>query len=523
MEQVLGRTRTLQYGRISEKVESGTRTHAIIAAQMLDQLLIVDSLLAGDARKDLAELHRRDRAIGRDLVHLARRPAAQVLAWAERRSGIPEATMHGVRRAERGLGLVLVLIGFLAGCLAAGGVLYYEGSGRVNVLAALALLVGLQLIMLALSLILMLPAGARGFVPGLGSIQDGLSTLSPGRLLGLLAKWLTPAAAERLRGVLANATVSQRRYARVRKWLVLRASQLFAVAFNVGLLAAYLSLVVFTDLAFGWSTTLDVDASRVQRLVELLARPWHGWLAPAVPSAELVEATRYYRADPRAVSDAAFLGRWWTFLFMCLAVYGLLPRLVLLGLASWRLDRAARWTLLHLPGVAELRYRLNREAVETQAEEPEPAGPQAPASSSDDAIVLHGRGVAILWGGLDLGDADTARVLARAAGLETSDICRAGGGDDFDADADTIRTAATADGPIVIVVKAWEPPLGELVDFIAELRGAAGRGRALLVVPIAENPLHAPSASDVAIWRRHLASIGDAWLTVRALTAENER
>jgi len=487
---------------------------------MLYQLLTVDALLARDAQTDLGELHRRDRTIGRELEGLAGRPAAQVLAWAERRGEIPESGMENVRRVERGIGLVLVALGFVLGGVAAAGVLYYEGVGRVNVLAALALLIGVQLLTLALTVILMLPARWRALVPGLDAVQGVFSAFSPGRLFRSIGRWLAPAAAGRFDGVLAGAVATERKFGDVRKWLVLRASQMFAVAFNIGLLAVYLALVVFTDLAFGWSTTLDVDAARVQGLVETLAQPWKSWLATAVPSAELVEATRYYRAGGTAAVNAASLGRWWSFLLMCLVTYGLAPRLALLAFAAWRLDRAMRRTLLHLPGVAELRYRMNREAVETRAEDPE-SGVRAPTPPpAGEPIFLNGACVAILWGGLTLSDAEAARLVARAAGLATKGIHRAGVGAALEDDRETLRAAAVFAGPIAIIVKAWEPPLGELVDFIAELRGAADKGRAIIVMPMAEDPAAAPCADDIAIWRRRMASSGDPWLSVRGIAQE---
>jgi hypothetical protein len=331
---------------------------------------------------------------------------------------------------------------------------------------------------------------------------------------------LAPAASQSLDDVLAGAAAAQRKFADVHKWLLLAAGQVFAVAFNAGLLAVYLTLVVFTDLAFGWSTTLDVDPERVQRLVETLALPWKSWLAAAVPSAELVEATRYYRAESLTVVNAAALGRWWSFLFMCLLTYGLVPRLVLLGFATWRLQRAAHRTLLHLPGVAELRYRLNREAVETRAEDPDSSAPAAELPDNADPMPLHGTGVVILWGGLHLSDAEAARLVARAVGLASDGIHRAGVGAAMEDDAQTLRAAAEADGPVAIIVKAWEPPLGELVDFIAQLRHTAGTGRALLVVPVAEDSGEAARAEDMGIWRRRMAAIGDPWLSVRGIGAQ---
>ena len=45
-----------------------------------------------------------------------------------------------------------------------------------------------------------------------------------------------------------------------------------------------LALVVFTDLAFGWSTTLDLDAASLHRVVEALSTPWRELIPAARPS-----------------------------------------------------------------------------------------------------------------------------------------------------------------------------------------------------------------------------------------------
>ena len=115
------------------------------------------------------------------------------------------------------------------------------------------------------------------------------------------------------------------------RWVIAQSSQTFAVFFNVGALASALYLVAFSDLAFSWSTTLQLEAADLQRWTDLLSAPWAPFFAGARPSPELIETTRYFRLQdgsfPAAVSPAG-LGGWWPFLVMCMAVYGLLPRLL---------------------------------------------------------------------------------------------------------------------------------------------------------------------------------------------------
>ena len=106
-----------------------------------------------------------------------------------------------------------------------------------------------------------------------------------------------------------------RLYADLKKWAILRWSQLFAVSFQVTALLACLMLVVFTDLAFGWSTTLTTgdamhDARRIHRITSIMAAPWSWALDDAQPSLALIEESRYFRAaaEPLSFAQAARLG-----------------------------------------------------------------------------------------------------------------------------------------------------------------------------------------------------------------------
>ena len=99
------------------------------------------------------------------------------LAKAQSRSGVVRVEQDD--RLESSARLVLAGIGTLPGCLAASGVLYYDGAGRVNVLAAVALLVGLQGVTIAPPVILMPPPAVRPAPPRPGAVQAPLGSLSP--------------------------------------------------------------------------------------------------------------------------------------------------------------------------------------------------------------------------------------------------------------------------------------------------------------------------------------------------------
>jgi hypothetical protein len=76
--------------------------------------------------------------------------------------------------------------------------------------------------------------------------------------------------------------------------------------------------------------------------------------------------------------------------------------------------------------------------------------------------------------------------------------------------------AAAGDAPVVLV-KGWEPPLLELLDWLALLREAIGKGTPILVLPLAEADGGGPALAaggDARIWRSRLETTGDPWLEV---------
>ena len=197
----------------------------------------------------------------------------------------------------------LLSLALLAGVLLAAGSLSYAPEGRINVLWLWLLWAGLPLLGALVSLWVALFGRSRPW----------------------LFQW-------RQREYHWYPTTDQRLHM---LWLL---QYLWAVA-GLGMLLGFWVMLLSTDLAFGWSSTLIDDEQRLLTLMGALAWPWHGLWPSAVPDAGLLEATRYIRIEPAASTARA--GDWWPFMMASLLCYNLIPRL-LLGLAlqvRWRLAR----------------------------------------------------------------------------------------------------------------------------------------------------------------------------------------
>jgi hypothetical protein len=497
------------------------------AQPSLGDLLDLARQLQADRDASASALRHRDRRIGQDLHALGDRPVRQLLAWLDRFRA-ENSDLHGERAdVLHRLGLVILAVaGLLVGWGTAALVFRYDGTHPVNVIHVLAVFVVLQLVMLLLFAVGLLPPAVTRFLPGVGSVQDALRLVSPGRVQHWLARSLPQRYRDQAALVVGKGRAHGRLYGRVDRWVLAHSSQVFAVAFHVGALASALYLVTFSDLAFAWSTTLQTDPAALQRYTDLLSAPWAAFFADGRPTPDLIESTRYFRLKdgtfPAATSPEG-LGGWWPFLVMCMLVYGLLPRLVTLLLARQRLRAALRQTFQHFPGASDLRARLNAELVETRSDEPMLDRVDGQAAAGEAAAVPEVAGlpaVVVSWAAA----ADEGAARPWVAGMSTMDVTawlEAGGARTPDQDEAVVaEVAADGEAAILVLVKAWEPPMGEVLDFLTALRRASRPDRSLLVAPLGTTPTGAPAAADPAqldVWRRTLVRTGDPWLRVLPL------
>jgi hypothetical protein len=494
----------------------------------LSDLLDLEAQLARDREADPAMLEARDRRLfwgraapgGRaELIHLwlaglrEREPAAL----------FPGGAVTSALAFIRGL---LVLAGLVLGWGAASGVMAFEGGLPVNVWDFLLGFVGLQLLLLVLLITtFLLPLATLG-APLTGMAQSLIRAAYPwlvARGLGeRAAQWRATWHRLRSRGSL---------YHRVEPWVLLGLTQSFGVAFNVGALLALARLVVFTDIAFAWSTTLlELDAPAFHALTQALSAPF-GWAFPrAVPSLELIEATRYSRLEGTYLLSGLgrsgapqLVGGWWPFLTASLAAYGLLPRLSTLALSGWGVSRALARLPLDDVEVSRLLRRLAEPHVETRNPSPADAGrPEdvRPLSAAPEVVPSPGRCAVVLWRDLAISPR-LEEALERTAGCGATDVHSAGGVDFEEGSEAWSRRLAGADR-VALVAEGWEAPDRAVCRILAGLRRAAGPQRPLTVWLIDEageggaavRP--APDA-QLRLWREVLGRLEDPYLAVEPL------
>lgn len=252
---------------------------------------------------------------------------------------------------ERGQRLVtyaMGILGFALGIGVASALLDYDGQHPVNVSWYVFWLVLLQLLLAGTTLTLWYGRRSR-IVRGAAQDVSLLGHLVR-PLFSRVARWIQQ---QRL----AHVSPDLREQAQARKGLLqshyalygpasylpmLIPAQVFGIGFNLGAILITITLEWFTDLAFGWGSALNIGPGAVHGLTQFIALPW-SWLfgeGVGFPTLEQVAGTRISLKDPLFVLDAEHLRSWRWFLVLAVFTYGLLPRLLLLGLSARKQRRA---------------------------------------------------------------------------------------------------------------------------------------------------------------------------------------
>lgn len=495
----------------------------------LTQLIDLEVQLHLDRDADPTELLARDRGIlGAD------GDRAGVLAlWVQERRDEYPAASPGVRfgRAARLARALFAIVGFGSGWGVAAALMHYDGTRPVNVLGWLAVAVFLQVLAVGgsvLGLVLLGVSGKRRIpVPLLGDVRAlarGITRVFHDRV----ARHLEGDRADRLRDAMARLRSRSALYRAQESIVAFETVQWLGLAFNLGLLAGAFQLVALSDLAFAWSTTLNVGADALHGLVSALAAPW-GWAFPqAVPSAELVEATRFTRFEGAfsAQSGPAISADWWYFLLASTVFYGVLPRGLLLVAGRLALRRSLRRAPLDTPEIDRLVNRLATPTVNVEPREPDDGSGRLPDAPDLPSLApVARRGDVVRWGSFPGDDEALIGALARDLAIEGAGFHHAGGRD-YREDRGTVeRLAEQGADRVAVLVEAFDEPDRALRRFLSDLREALP-DRVPIIVGVFEmidqDGVVAPSRDDLKRWTSMVRAEGDAFVDVLPLGDNRE-
>jgi len=298
------------------------------------------------------------RTFGLSHVLLKNKPIEQLLSWFElHHTKLKKPLVSETFSAYLyGISLVLVIVGFVSGLFAGMALLNYNGHAPVNVIYFMAMVIALPLITMTLTLLSMIKAHHT---------QSVLIHLSPSFWMEKIVALLPHKVQQNVEALKINPLLAN--------WIVIKRSQLIALFFSIGLLVALLVVVSTKDIAFAWSTTLDIDAEAFHGFLNTLAFPWRSWVPSAVPSLELIEQSQYFRLgdnlSEEMINNASKLGEWWKFLAFSTLFYAIVLRFLMYLVSVMGLGIAVKKAVLSLEGVSILIRDMNEPIITTNAQD----------------------------------------------------------------------------------------------------------------------------------------------------------
>ncbi len=398
-----------------------------------------------------------------------------------------------------GLTFVLVILGFLVGFFSGIALLSYNGTSPVNVVYFMAMVIALPLFTMLLSLFSMLKAQQT---------QSVLVHLSPAYWMEKILLLLPHRFQFDIEGLHINPLLSN--------WLVIKRSQFIALFFSIGLGLSLLMMVATKDIAFAWSTTLQITPTDFHSFLLMVSTPWSGWLPSAVPSLELIEQSHYFRLGDRLgeemIKNASSLGEWWKFLVCATLFYAIFLRFLVYLLASFGFHKALEKSMLSMDGVRQLLRDINEPIISTNAE----------VRTEKQEIDISGH----LQIALDMGNTYTIvqgwampemtiKVLNDSLCITASFVYEVGGSNSLKEDSLVISKSK---GTVLLYVKAWEPPTMDFIDYLEELVETVAK---VIVTPIGTEENHyVTTEKSMKEWERKLATYDNEKIWLQRINAQ---
>lgn len=427
--------------------------------------------------------------------------------------------------------VLLFLFGAASGIGLAGSFLLYSGARPLNVAVYFGLFVGLQLLSLILQSGFLLVRRLRR-VP----MESSVFYLLLGRFFlkgfDALRRRLQPQLSGQRRldlAALVGTVRQERELAVLVIWPAFLLVQFAAIGFNLGVLGTTLARVVFSDIAFAWQSSLQVTADLVARLVAWLALPWSWLIEHGYPSLEQIRGSQVVLKEGISGLATADLVAWWPFLVAAVVVYGLLPRLALLGLGFRQQQRALARLHFATQGIRPLLTRMTAPQLNTSgaavtgpqgsgsgpgAFEPEPQAapwPEPPPPGDGPVMLLVPDELVA-----DCPQAELANLLAPHLNPSRLVLLPY-----------VLAEAGRTDWPVLLagaagiflLQEAWQPPLREFDHLLRRLRAAVGCVpiTLLLVGRPRATPFTPPEQGQFRVWQSRLAALADPQLTVQPL------
>jgi hypothetical protein len=229
-------------------------------------------------------------------------------------------------------------------------------------------------------------------------------------------------------------------------WLFCQ-SQKLMLAFCTGCVSSFLLILLVNDLSFVWRSTL-LDAKQVYPVLNAIALPWF-FVDSAQPMYQLLVNTQDSRLATSALGGVDY-GSWWKFLIMAQLFYGIAPRILLLLWADNRFKQLIKQRVIVEPVITDTPL-INRQPA------------QAPLANVVNKAIHLADFTLVVWADMPT---HLLQQITEVTG-QPKELFFVGPYGSFQQEQAAIKDPRLK----LVIVASWEPPMGELMDFLQLGRG----------------------------------------------------
>ena len=435
------------------------------------------------------------RSFGLSKVILKGKPIEQLLSWADNnRVKLKKPLLsETISSTLYSMTLLLSILVFIFGFFSGVALLNYNGHEPVNVIYFIAMVVFFPIFTMTLTLFSMLRVN---------STHSMLVHISPAFWMEKILRLLPNKIESNIKEIKINPLLAN--------WIIIKRSQIIALAFSFGLLFALLGVVATKDIAFAWSSTLSISPEAFHHFLSKLAFPWQDFYPSALPSVELIEQSQYFRLGDKLseemIQNASKLGEWWKFLVFATLFYAIILRFMLYMLTSLGLNRAIKRSFLTLDGVERLLKDMNEPIISTNALKKEQQFIQKNGEYNQTINTLDNSYDSVQGWAID---EDSLLVIADSMSVISPKFFEVGGRKTLSEDNETIHLSS---GEVLFYVKSWEPPTMDFVDYLESLLSRVDK---VVVSPVGTvEDAYKTDEREVNVWARKLANLSSekVWL-----------
>ncbi|MEX0685278.1 MAG: DUF2868 domain-containing protein [Balneolales bacterium] len=475
---------------------------------MIRELVALKLILDQESREsDKVSLHQRDYQIGLELKKQPVKFRSDLFYGKERkrRNKILQWLSHVVQEdvevrdksksidsGVKIVGVAIVFIGLLLGVSAAATVFYYDGTSPINILPAIFLFVVIPLFFLLYFIILAFRDSKLGARFSGGATDK---SLLPSPFYGLQKKLIKKMAGGKrqiLESEMGTMERLRKAYTPFVKWKLRYWTQLAAIFYLIGALGWLAIKITTTDLAFSWSTTLNISPNTMNTFTSVIAAPWSTWMPGATVDLATIEKTQYYRATQSVIPqgvDASEMGRWWGFLLMAMIFYGLLPRIFTMIICDLRVKRGFTYAVLALSKPHRLPDRLDRVLAPPGRNTTEGQGEDSAQKERFLSPVIPTSSIFLEWGNIEPGNAFYNHIIN---GNPDNEVRKFRIGHDTLEEDDRVLAEIgkileeeNNRPEIIVLTSAWEPPVADFTLFLEDLLKVTADETNIIVLPVA--------------------------------------